>query len=66
MSEALEYPEFSCVVTYKKLVIGFAFLVPDVGYNEAYISFILTRPEWRNAKIASFMLYHLLQVSINL
>ncbi|XP_063899534.1 cysteine-rich protein 2-binding protein [Helicoverpa armigera] len=61
MTEALQYPEFSCVVTYKKLVIGFAFLVPDVRHNEAYISFVLTRPEWRNAKIATFMLYHLLQ-----
>ncbi|KAJ8735209.1 hypothetical protein PYW07_006829 [Mythimna separata] len=61
LTEALQYPEFSCVVTYKKLVIGCAFLVPDVGHNEAYISFVLTRPEWRNAKIATFMLYHLLQ-----
>ncbi|XP_026319569.1 cysteine-rich protein 2-binding protein [Hyposmocoma kahamanoa] len=61
LTEALEYPEFSCVVTYKKLVVGFAFLVPDVGRNEAYISFVFTRPEWRNAKIATFMLYHLLQ-----
>ncbi|KAM3960927.1 ada2a-containing complex component 2 [Aphomia sociella] len=61
LTESLQYPEFSCVVTYKRLVVGCAFLVPDVGYNEAYISFVLTRPEWRNAKIASFMLYHLLQ-----
>ncbi|CAG4950647.1 unnamed protein product [Parnassius apollo] len=61
VSESLQHPEFSCVVTYKKLVVACAFLVPDVGPNEAYISFILTRPEWRNAKIATFMLYHLLQ-----
>lgn len=61
LTEALQYPEFSCVVTYKKLVVGCAFLVPDVRHNEAYISFVLTRPEWRNAKIATFMLYHLLQ-----
>ncbi|KAG6445962.1 hypothetical protein O3G_MSEX004189 [Manduca sexta] len=61
LTEALQYPEFSCVVTYKKLVVGCAFLVPDADYNTAYISFVLTRPEWRNAKIASFMLYHLLQ-----
>ncbi|XP_022821968.1 cysteine-rich protein 2-binding protein [Spodoptera litura] len=61
LTEALQYPEFSCVVTYKRLVIGCAFLVPDVSHNEAYISFVLTRPEWRNAKIATFMLYHLLQ-----
>ncbi|XP_068626195.1 cysteine-rich protein 2-binding protein [Battus philenor] len=61
VTEALQQPEHSCVVMYKKLVVGCAFLVPDVGHNEAYISFILTRPEWRNAKIATFMLYHLLQ-----
>ncbi|XP_045524206.1 cysteine-rich protein 2-binding protein isoform X1 [Pieris brassicae] len=61
LTEALQYPEFSCVVTYKKLVIGCAFLVPDVGHNQAYISFVLTRPEWRRANIATFMLYHLLQ-----
>ncbi|XP_034830037.1 cysteine-rich protein 2-binding protein [Maniola hyperantus] len=61
LTEALEYPEFSCVVTYKRVVVACAFLVPDSGHNEAYISFILVRPEWRRAKIASFMLYHLLQ-----
>ncbi|XP_053615955.1 cysteine-rich protein 2-binding protein [Plodia interpunctella] len=61
LTEALQYPEFSCVVTYKRLVVACAFLVPDAGHNEAYISFILTRPEWRKAKIGTFMLYHLLQ-----
>ena len=48
--------------SYRKFVIGFAFLVPDVKYNEAYISFIFTHPEWRGAGIATFMLYHLIQV----
>lgn len=38
-------------------------MVPDRGYNEAYISFIFTHPEWRGAGIATFMLYHLIQVS---
>ncbi|XP_063826870.1 cysteine-rich protein 2-binding protein [Ostrinia nubilalis] len=61
LTEALQYPEFSCVVTYRRLVVGCAFLVPDARANEAYISFVLTRPEWRGAGIASFMLYHLLQ-----
>lgn len=37
-------------------------MVPDVKYNEAYISFVFTHPEWRNAGIATFMLYHLIQV----
>lgn len=49
---------------YKKLVVGFAFMVPDVSHNEAYISFIYTHPEWRTGGIASVMLYHLTQVRI--
>ncbi|XP_068981366.1 cysteine-rich protein 2-binding protein [Bombus flavifrons] len=61
LTECLQYPDFSCVVLYKKLIIGFAILVPDVGYNEAYISFFLTRPEWRRSGIGTFMLYHLIQ-----
>ncbi|ELT94629.1 hypothetical protein CAPTEDRAFT_225867 [Capitella teleta] len=61
LSECLQYPDFSCVVLFKRLVIGFAFMIPDVKFNEAYISFIFTHPEWRRAGIASFMLYHLIQ-----
>lgn len=62
VSESLLYPDFSCVALYRKLVIGFAFMVPDVNYNESYISFLFTRPEWQRAGIATFMLYHLIQV----
>ncbi|KAL6259316.1 hypothetical protein P5V15_009233 [Pogonomyrmex californicus] len=61
LTECLQYPDFTCVVLYKKLVIGFAILVPYVGHNEAYISFLLTRPEWRKSGIGMFMLYHLIQ-----
>ena len=61
MTEALQYPEFSCVVVYRKLVIGFAFMVPDVKYNEAYISFILVHPDWQRASIGTNMIYHLIQ-----
>lgn len=64
VSDTLLYPEFSCVALYKKIVVGFAFLVPDVSLNEAYISFVFTRPEWRKCGIASFMIYHLTQVVI--
>lgn len=53
----------SCVLV-RKVVVAFAFMVPDVKHNEAYISFIFTHPEWRRAGIASFMLYHLIQVSL--
>ena len=62
VSECLQYPDFSCVAVYRKIVIGFAFLVPDASYIEAYVSFIFTHPEWRRKGVAKFMLYHLIQV----
>ncbi|XP_004635656.2 cysteine-rich protein 2-binding protein isoform X1 [Octodon degus] len=61
LSECLQYPDFSVVVLYKKVIIAFGFMVPDVKYNEAYISFLLVHPEWRRAGIATFMIYHLIQ-----
>lgn len=61
LSECLQYPDFSVVVLYKKVIIGFGFMVPDVKYNQAYISFLLVHPEWRRAGIATFMIYHLIQ-----
>ncbi|XP_041458829.1 cysteine-rich protein 2-binding protein-like [Lytechinus variegatus] len=61
LSECLHYPDFSVVVLYRKVVIGFGFMVPDVKYNEAYISFLFVHPEWRNAGIGTFMVYHLIQ-----
>ena len=51
---------------FRHLVIGFGFMVPDVKYNEAYISFLFTHPEWRGAGIATFTLYHLIQVNYQL
>ena len=61
VSECLKYPDFSCVVSYKELIIGFAFLVPDYSHTEAYISYIFTHPEWRRQGMAKFMVYHLIQ-----
>lgn len=63
MSESLSYPEFTVVAMYKKLVIGCAFLVPDVCHNEAYISFLAVKVGWDRCGIGSFMLYHLTQTS---
>lgn len=63
LSECLQYPDFSVVVLYKKVIIAFGFMVPDVKYNEAYISFLFVHPEWRRAGIATFMIYHLIQVT---
>lgn len=64
LSECLQYPDFSVVALYKKVVVGFGFMVPDVKYNEAYISFLLVHPEWRRAGIGTFMIYHLIQVRV--
>lgn len=64
LSECLQYPDFSCVVLYKKFVIGFGFMVPDVKYNEAYISFVLVHPEWRRGGIGTYMIYHLIQTCL--
>ncbi|XP_018325109.1 cysteine-rich protein 2-binding protein [Agrilus planipennis] len=64
LTECLQYPDFSCVALYKRLIVGFAFLVPDVKINENYMSFIFTRPGWRNVGVAKFMLYHLIQTSV--
>ncbi|XP_013114167.2 cysteine-rich protein 2-binding protein [Stomoxys calcitrans] len=61
MSECLSYPDYSVVALYKKLVVGCGFLVPDVGFNEAYISFMAVRPGWQRSGIGTFMLYHLIQ-----
>ncbi|KAH6940622.1 hypothetical protein HPB50_003065 [Hyalomma asiaticum] len=60
----LEEEQLECIAspyTQRKLVVGFAFMVPDVKFNEAYIPFIFTHPEWRRSGIAKFMLYHLIQ-----
>lgn len=65
MSECLSYPDFSVVALYKKLVIGCAFLVPDLQHSEAYVSFMAVRHGWQKCGIASFMLYHLSQTCMS-
>ncbi|XP_066976614.1 cysteine-rich protein 2-binding protein [Macrobrachium rosenbergii] len=61
LSEVLQYPDHTCVVLYRQLVIGFGILVPDTNFNTAYLSFLLVHPEWQRAGIATFVLYHLIQ-----
>ncbi|XP_037957326.1 cysteine-rich protein 2-binding protein [Teleopsis dalmanni] len=65
MSECLSYPDYTVVAMYKKLVVGCAFLTPDVGYNEAYLSFMAVRCGWQRCGIGSFMLYHLVQTCMD-
>lgn len=61
LSECLQYPDFTVVVLYGKLVIGCGFMTPDVKVNEAYISFLVVHPEFRRCGIGKIMLYHLIQ-----
>lgn len=65
VSECLSYPDFTIVALYRKLVVGCAFLVPDVGHNDAYVSFMAVRPGWQRAGIGSFMMYHLTQTCMS-
>lgn len=61
LSECLQYPDFTCVVLYGKLVIGCGFMTPDVKVNEAYISFLLVHPDFQRHSIGKIILYHLIQ-----
>ena len=61
LTECLQYPDFTCVVFYGKLLIGCAFMTPDVKVNEAYISFLLVHPDFQRAGVGRVMLYHLIQ-----
>ncbi|KAF9420891.1 Cysteine-rich protein 2-binding protein [Podila epigama] len=58
MTEALQYPEFSVVVLYKRLVVGCAFMTP-----EGYITYVAVSAGWEKAGIGQFMLYHLMQAA---
>ena len=73
ISECLQYPDFTVVALYRKLIIGFAFLVPvnPQPIKEMYLSFILVHPDWRewrcserleNISIGKYMLFYLIQV----
>lgn len=61
LSECLQYPDFTCVVLYGKMVIGCGFMTPDVKVNEAYISFLLVHPDFQHCSIGKIILYHLIQ-----
>ncbi|XP_039277872.1 cysteine-rich protein 2-binding protein [Nilaparvata lugens] len=64
VTDSLQYPDFSCVALYKKLIVGFAFLEPDFSATETYLTFLFTRPQWRGAGIATFMIYHLINTCV--
>ena len=72
-SDCLNYPDYTLVALYRKLIIGFAFLVPNLTHKESYLSFIFVHPDWRcnskedgNVSIAQYMLFYLIQVNFDL
>lgn len=56
VSEHLQYPDYSVVALYKRLVVGCALMTP-----EGYITYVMVRPGWNRSGIARFMVYHLLK-----
>lgn len=70
VSDCLNYPDYTLVALYRKLIIGFAFMVPNPTHKESYLSFIFVHPDWRinskdeqNVSVAQYMLYYLIQVN---
>jgi ribosomal protein S18 acetylase RimI-like enzyme len=59
VTECLQYPDYTCVALYKKLIVGFAFMVPNSAFKEDYLSFIFVHPDWRLSGIATYMFFHM-------
>lgn len=76
ISECLQYPDYTIVALYKKLIVGFAFVVPSKisQSKEAYLSFIFVHPDWRKVSvdvengisIGRFMLFYLIKVKLKI
>ncbi|KZT21203.1 hypothetical protein NEOLEDRAFT_1139853 [Neolentinus lepideus HHB14362 ss-1] len=64
VSDSLHYSPEKCsiIATYKKLVVGAAFLSSP---QEAYITYMAVRTGWENSQIATNMLYHLITLNPN-
>lgn len=54
VSESLEYPDYSVVLLYGKLVIGCGLVSP-----EGYLAYLYVHPEWRAHGLASHLLHML-------
>ena len=64
VTECLQYPDYTCVALYRKIIIGFAFIVPNSSIQEDYLSFIFVHPNWRQSGIAKYMLYRLANTNV--
>ncbi|BET03058.1 Acetyltransferase (GNAT) family [Nesidiocoris tenuis] len=61
VSSVVDYQEFSCVVLYGKVVVGFGYISPGTHKNEGYVNFLFVRPEWRNCGIGQTIMFLLRQ-----
>lgn len=62
LSEYLQYPDFTVIVTYgNKIIIGCGFMTPDASISESYIPFLLVHPDYQCTGIGKIILYHLIQ-----
>ncbi len=52
VAESLEYPDYSFVLMYRKMVVGCALCSP-----EGYLSYLFVHPLWRGTGLASVLLY---------
>jgi len=62
VTDSLDYNPKQCtiVATYRKLVIGAAFLDSPI---ETYITYLAVKPGFENSQIATSMLYHLISLN---
>ncbi|TCD71802.1 hypothetical protein EIP91_003145 [Steccherinum ochraceum] len=62
VTDSLDYSPEQCTIiaTYKKLVVGAAFLSSP---QETYITYLAVKPGFENAQIATSMLYHLISLN---
>ncbi|KAI0244822.1 hypothetical protein L0F63_001612 [Massospora cicadina] len=58
MSESLQYPDYSIVVVYGRLVIGCAFMTPT-----HYITYLAIAPGWQGCGLGKVLLYLLVRKS---
>ena len=56
VGENLQYPEFSIIALYKRLVIGCGFVTPA-----GYVTYLAVSAGWEKSGIGKFMLYWLIQ-----
>lgn len=52
-----DYPDYTVIVLYKRLIVGCAFMIP----TQNYIPFFCMHPEWMDCGISNYMLFFLIR-----